>query len=407
MNSITQKITQVSECVSFGHPDKIADQISDLILDYYISLYEKPKVAVEVLIARYTVVIAGEVNNDIDKIKISKLIKDWLTDSNSAPYLSRDIDKVEIIFLLDRQSKEIERLVNIDDKKIGAGDQGIMYGYATNETEDFMPAPIFYARKILNKIFEDLKNCSIKEKLGPDAKSQIAIQYDEKGYPTHIKKILISMQHEEKLNYKDIKNILLPSIISVIPNHLLNEHTEIMVNPAGSFIMGGPYADTGLTGRKIIVDTYGGLAPHGGGAFSGKDPTKVDRSAAYMARYIAKNIVAAEIAKKATVQIAYTIGIMAPFSFSINTHGSGIISDEDLSLIIRSIIDLSPYGIIEYLQLWQPIYYKTAKNGHFGDKHFTWEKLSLAGKLKNLISKHNMTFSENETIKNNFYSLNE
>jgi S-adenosylmethionine synthetase len=405
--NLSQQITHVSECVSFGHPDKIADQISDLILDYYISSYKKPKVAVEVLIARYTIVIAGEVSENVDKEKISELIKNWLINSNVAPYLSEDIDKIEIIFLLDRQSNEIANLVNIDDKKIGAGDQGIMYGYATDETKDFMPAPIFYARKILNKIFDNIKDGSIKEKLGPDAKSQIAIQYDDKGMPIHIKKILISIQHEEKLNYKDIKNIILPSIASVTPNNLFNEKTEIMVNPAGSFVIGGPFADTGLTGRKIIVDTYGGLAPHGGGAFSGKDPTKVDRSAAYMARYIAKNIVASKIAKKATIQLAYTIGMITPFSFSINTYETGIIHDDDLALIISSIIDLSPYGVIEYLKLWQPIYYQTAKNGHFGDENFAWEKLDLVEKLTNLVSKNHATFHESEHLQNNLYSFSE
>ncbi len=399
--------TQVSECVAFGHPDKVADQISDLILDYYINLYDKPKVAVEVLIARYTIIIAGEVSEYIDKIKISKCIKDWIIESNAIPYMTEDIDRVEIVFLLDRQSNEIANLVNIDDDKIGAGDQGIMYGYATNETEDFMPAPIFYARKILNQIFENIKNGNIAEKLGPDAKSQIAVEYDTNGKPIHIKKILISIQHEEELNYKDIKNILLPSIASVIPNHLIDEKTEIMVNPAGSFIVGGPFADTGLTGRKIIVDTYGGLAPHGGGAFSGKDPTKVDRSAAYMARHIAKNIVAAGIAKRATVQLAYTIGIISPFSFSIDTHGTSIIPDSNLALIISSLVDLSPYGIIQYLKLWQPIYHLTAKNGHFSDKNFSWEQLSLVEKLKNLILENKISFNEKKFVENGMYVFNE
>jgi S-adenosylmethionine synthetase len=407
MNLKIQPITKVSECVSYGHPDKIADQISDLILDYYIQSYNKPKVAVEVLIARYTIIIAGEVSENIDKIKISKLVKDWIIESNVASYLTKEIDRVEIIFLLDQQSKEISNLVNIDNEKIGAGDQGMMYGYATSETENFMPAPIFYARKILNRIFEDIKNHPTNKNLGPDAKSQIAIQYDEKGNPIHIKKILISIQHEENLKYQDVKNIILPSIVSVIPNNLINEYTEIMVNPAGSFVVGGPFADTGLTGRKIIVDTYGGLAPHGGGAFSGKDPTKVDRSAAYMTRYIAKNIVAAKIAQKATVNLAYTIGMIEPFSFSINTHGTGIISDQDISLIISSILDLSPNGIIEYLKLWQPIYYQTAKNGHFGNINLPWEKLNLIEKLKNLISNNHITFNESNLINNNLYNFNE
>ncbi len=394
-----------SECVSFGHPDKIADQISDLILDYYIRCYGKPKVAVEILIARYTIVVAGEVSGDVDKEAISDLIKNWLVESNSVPYMSKNIDKVEIVFLLDKQSSEIANLVDLQDEKIGAGDQGIMYGYANNDTESFMPAPIFYARKILDKIFEDVRSSLITHNLGPDAKSQIAVVYKD-GRPDYIKKILISIQHEENLNYKDIKAAVLPSILSAIPSDLINDQTEIMVNPAGSFVVGGPYADTGLTGRKIIVDTYGGhFVSHGGGAFSGKDPTKVDRSGAYMTRYIAKNIVAAGIAKEAKVQIAYTIGMTTPFSFSIDTNKSGMIDDAKLAEIISVILDLSPHGIINYLDLWRPIYHETAKNGHFGNENFSWEKLNLADRLKKIIFQENPIMQESEC--NNLFVINE
>lgn len=366
-----------SESVSFGHPDKVADQISDLLLDYFLLHHKESKVAIETMIARNKVIIGGEVSVSFDKKVLEDEIKNFLIKTRVVPYLADNIEQLEIIILLDMQSKEISNLVVHEDKTIGAGDQGIMYGYANLDTEEYMPAPIYYAKKILDSV---LSNFSY---LGPDAKSQVAVRYDNERNPIKIEKILLSVQHPESIFYKDLKDLILETIKnSCSKRYLIDNETEIIVNPAGSFINGGPFADTGLTGRKIIVDTYGGFAPHGGGAFSGKDPTKVDRSASYMTRYLAKNIVAAGFAKEAIVQIAYTIGIEQPFSFSINTRGTGIVSDNVLRDMIVELVDLSPKAIINYLDLWKPIYFDTARNGHFGVREFAWEKLGLVERIK-------------------------
>lgn len=368
-----------SESVSFGHPDKVADQISDFLLDYFIENYDQPKVAIETMIARNKIVIGGEVSVEFEEEKLHELIKKFIIKSNLVPYMAEDPENIEIIFLLDRQSSEINHLVCHEDASIGAGDQGIMYGYANCDTPNYMPAPIYYAKKILNNV---LLNCP---DLGPDAKSQVAVLYNNKNKPVAIQKILVSIQHKEDVDYKELKEKILPYILDVIPTDLVSHNIVIMVNPAGSFISGGPFADTGLTGRKIIVDTYGGFAPHGGGAFSGKDPTKVDRSASYMARYLAKNIVASKLAKEVVVQIAYTIGIEKPFSFSLNTKGTGFFDDGILEQIVSSIMDLSPKGIINYLNLWQPIYHSTAKYGHFENDELPWEQLTLVNKFESYI----------------------
>ena len=368
-----------SESVSLGHPDKVADQISDFLLDYFIENYNQPKVAIEVMIARNKIVIGGEVSVEFNEEKLRDIIKKFILETNLVPYMVKDFESLEVIFLLDMQSSEINQMVIHEDDSIGAGDQGIMYGYANNDTPNYMPAPIYYAKKILNNI---LINCP---NLGPDAKSQVAVEYNDYHEPIAIHKILVSVQHPENINYQDLKETVLPYIYAVIPNKLISQNMIIMVNPAGSFISGGPFADTGLTGRKIIVDTYGGFAPHGGGAFSGKDPTKVDRSAGYMARYLAKNIVAAGLADEVIVQIAYTIGIEKPFSFSLNTKETGFFDDNILEQIISNIIDLSPKGIINYLNLWQPIYYLTAKHGHFESSELPWEQLTLVSKLESYI----------------------
>ena len=366
-----------SEDVSFGHPDKIADQISDLLLDYFIRNYEQPKVAIETMIARNKIVIGGEVSVDFKKEDIITEIQNFLLGFRSVPYLSDNIENLEVIFLLDKQSTEINNLVVHEDSTVGAGDQGIMYGYANNDTEDYMPAPIHYSKQILLKVLQDFPH------LGPDAKSQVAIRYDDSRNPKKIEKILLSIQHPTTICHKDLRSMVLNSIIKACDPLLIFADTEIIVNPAGPFVNGGPFADTGLTGRKIIVDTYGAFAPHGGGAFSGKDPTKVDRSASYMARYLAKNIVASGIASEAIVQIAYTIGIEQPFSFSIDTRGTGIISDEEIEKTILNLVDLSPKAIIQHLNLWRPLYFETSFKGHFGVSHYSWEILSLVDKLKN------------------------
>ncbi|MDF2965545.1 MAG: S-adenosylmethionine synthetase [Rickettsiaceae bacterium] len=377
-----------SESVSSGHPDKVCDQISDAIVDLYLKYDKEARTAIEVMAAKDKVMVAGEIrsNFQISNEQIELVVRQKIKEIGyiKGPF---NADKVEIEIRLNRQSPDIAIGVDErDGKEEGAGDQGLMFGYATTETEALMPAPIYYAHKILKEIFSDIKDGKLKG-LGPDAKSQVTLVY-ENGIPVKAHYILVSIQHHPELSIAQVRDLIRPYVIAALPNiDWMCEEECFLVNPTGRFIIGGPEGDTGLTGRKIIVDSYGGAAPHGGGAFSGKDPTKVDRSAAYMARYLAKNIVASRLATKCTIQVAYAIGIAEPMSFYVNTHGTGQVNDEVLANIIPEIICLKPKSIRIHLQLNKPIYLKTSVYGHFGripddEGCFSWEKLDLIDKIK-------------------------
>jgi S-adenosylmethionine synthetase len=369
-----------SESVSAGHPDKLADLISDTILDDFLEHDEHAKVAVETLTTENTVVLAGEVNST-HKPNYEKLVKQAI-ENVGFDDPSFNVRDVEIINKVHQQSEEIR--VGVEDNE-GAGDQGIMFGYATDETEDFMPAPIHYANKILEE-FKNMREAG-ENRLKPDAKSQITFEYkDDKPYK--VKTILCSHQHTEQLSMPELKEMLINVANKVIPAQFMSDEVIYLVNPTGSFIYGGPAADTGLTGRKIIVDTYGGMARHGGGAFSGKDPSKVDRSAAYVARYLAKNIVAAGLAKNCEIQLCYAIGKAEPLAIYVDTFGTikDGLTEDDIITRINANMDLTPKGIKNHLNLCRPIYKPTTSFGHFGRKaengFFTWEALDLANKLK-------------------------
>ena len=386
-----KKYIFTSESVSEGHPDKICDLVSDNIVDAFLAKDPESRVAAETMVTNNKVVVSGEVNGpDIFKSK-----------SNSFDELIRQTIKrigyeqegfhwknVVIENNLHQQSEDIAQGVNKKDKtKQGAGDQGSMFGYACRETEKLMPAPIYYSHLIL-KSLSDARHSGKEKMLEPDAKSQISLKY-ENGKPVGTTAIVVSSQHHESLTQKDVKEIVRPYVINSLPNGWMCEEKNFYVNPTGRFVIGGPVGDSGLTGRKIIVDTYGGAAPHGGGAFSGKDPSKVDRSGAYAARYLAKNIVAANLANKCTIQISYAIGISKPMSVYINTHGSGKIEEGEISKKISQVMDLSPFGIREKLKLNRPIYARTASYGHFGrnpekDGGFSWEKTDLVESFRKI-----------------------
>ena len=370
-----------SESVSEGHPDKVCDRISDMVVDSYLSKDPFSRVACETLTTTNKVVLAGEIrgpNIKKDEIiqKVRNCIKDIGYDQDGFSW--REQTKIESH--LHEQSKDIAMGVDSkDNKDEGAGDQGIMFGYACDETEDLMPAPIFYSHKILRLMAKDRKSGVLKG-IEPDSKSQVTMQY-ENGKPKKVTSIVISTQHSKALNQDKVKELILPYINSSIPNELLSDlkNSEIYINPTGQFIIGGPDGDTGLTGRKIIVDTYGGAAPHGGGAFSGKDPTKVDRSAAYVSRYLAKNIVASGITNKCLIQLSYAIGVSKPLSIFLKLGENDFNKTTKVEKIIKDNFDLSPRGIRELLNLNKPIYEVTSSYGHFGRKptakgEFSWEK---------------------------------
>ncbi len=370
-----------SESVSEGHPDKVCDRISDMVVDSYLSKDPFSRVACETLTTTNKVVLAGEIrgpNIKKDEIiqKVRNCIKDIGYDQDGFSW--REQTKIESH--LHEQSKDIAMGVDSkDNKDEGAGDQGIMFGYACDETEDLMPAPIFYSHKILRLMAKDRKSGVLKG-IEPDSKSQVTMQY-ENGKPKKVTSIVISTQHSKALNQDKVKELILPYINSSIPNELLSDlkNSEIYINPTGQFIIGGPDGDTGLTGRKIIVDTYGGAAPHGGGAFSGKDPTKVDRSAAYVSRYLAKNIVASGITNKCLIQLSYAIGVSKPLSIFLKLGENDFNKTKKVEKIIKDNFDLSPRGIRELLNLNKPIYEVTSSYGHFGRKptakgEFSWEK---------------------------------
>ena len=381
-----------SESVSPGHPDKLCDHLSDTVLDHVLEQDKNSRVACETFVKGKanepgTVVVGGEItiktDLNIDEI-IRKTILEIGYDSND---LGFNGNECKIIKLLTKQSPDIQMGVDREeDKKQGAGDQGLMFGYASNETKFLMPSPIYYSHRLVEKQTELLRAKSVSW-LRPDAKSQVTFQY-ENDKPKFVDTVVLSTQHSKDISLEELRKFIKEEIIfDVIPNTLINDKTKIFINPTGNFVEGGPLGDSGLTGRKIIVDTYGGMARHGGGAFSGKDPSKVDRSAAYAARYIAKNIVAAELATRCEIQLSYAIGVAEPTSTLVNTFGTGTISDEKLSKIINEVFDLTPYGIISSLDLLNVKYKPTAGFGHFGrnDKNFTWEQTDKIDILKSAI----------------------
>tara|TARA_R110002072_G_scaffold935_4_gene7606 strand:- start:4587 stop:5750 length:1164 start_codon:yes stop_codon:yes gene_type:complete len=373
-----------SESVSEGHPDKMADQISDAVLDYLLKRDKNARVAVETMVKTGMAIVAGEVTTtatmDLEDT-IRQTILDIGYDSSEVGF---DGASCAVLNAIGRQSPDIAMGVDESkDREQGAGDQGLMFGYATNETDVLMPAPIYYSHRLVERQAELRKNGSLPW-LRPDAKSQVTLRY-ENGKPVAIDAVVLSTQHDENVSQKEIhKQVLKHVIKDVLPEEWLHKNTKYHINPTGQFIIGGPVGDCGLTGRKIIVDTYGGMARHGGGAFSGKDPSKVDRSAAYAGRYVAKNIVAAGLADRCEIQVSYAIGVAEPTSISIDTFGTGKISDENIATLVREHFDLRPKGLIAMLNLKRPIYRKTAAYGHFGreDKDFTWEKKNKAGALK-------------------------
>ena len=375
-----------SESVTEGHPDKVCDQISDAILDEYLRQDPDSRVAVETMVTTGFVAVAGEVTS---KAKFNEKAQDELVRKvireigYDKPELEFDANTCEIMLRLHAQSPDISQgITATDDKDQGAGDQGLMFGYATNETEELMPMPIILAHKLTKKLSDVRKS---KELLWvrPDGKSQVSVQYED-GKPKKIETIVLSTQHAPNVSNSEITNALIEKVIKPVCGSLWNDKIKIHVNPTGKFEIGGPHGDTGLTGRKIIVDTYGGQGRHGGGAFSGKDPSKVDRSACYMCRYIAKNIVAAGLADKCEVQVAYAIGVAYPVSLMVNTFDTGKIPEEDIENIVRKNFDMRPSAIISQLDLKKPFYRKTAAYGHFGrnEPEFKWENTDKANLLR-------------------------
>ncbi|BCB17379.1 methionine adenosyltransferase [Bosea sp. ANAM02] len=392
-----------SESVSEGHPDKVCDRISDEIVDLFFKEAAKAgmdaskvRVACETLATTNRVVIAGEVRTSLDEKAMKSKVKSAARKAIKAIGYEQDgfhWKKCKIDVLLHPQSADIA--VGVDEagnKDVGAGDQGIMFGYASRETPELLPAPIYYAHKILETLtLARKKGEGDAAKLGPDAKSQVTVKY-ENGKPVGVTQIVLSTQHlDESLSSADVRKIVEPYIRQALPDGWISKGTVWHINPTGKFVIGGPDGDAGLTGRKIIVDTYGGAAPHGGGAFSGKDPTKVDRSAAYAARYLAKNVVAAKLADRATIQLSYAIGVAKPLSIYVDLHGTGKVDEAKLEDVLGKLVDLSPNGIRNHLGLNRPIYAKTSAYGHFGrkagrDGSFSWEKTDLVDALKKAVA---------------------
>lgn len=383
-----------SESVSEGHPDKVCDMISDAVLDAFLTLDPQSRVACETLVTTNKIVVAGEVRGPeplvgadgaVDKGRIESIARDVVKkigyEQDGFHWKNASVD-----VLLHGQSADIAQGVDAaGNKDEGAGDQGIMFGYACKETDVLMPAPIFYSHAILSSLAE-ARHSGSEPGLAPDSKSQVTLKYVD-GKPVGATSVVVSTQHAEGLSQDEVRAIVRPHVENVLPDGWMCPEDEFYVNPTGNFVIGGPDGDAGLTGRKIIVDTYGGAAPHGGGAFSGKDPTKVDRSAAYAARYLAKNVVAADLADKCTIQLAYAIGVSKPLSVYIDTYGTGKVDEDKLATALQDLVDLSPRGIREHLSLNRPIYARTAAYGHFGrnpeaDGGFSWEKTDLIDGLK-------------------------
>ena len=375
-----------SESVTEGHPDKICDQISDALLDEYLKQDPDSRVAIETLVTTGLVVVAGEVTSKakFDKKAQEEVVRRVIREIGyDKPELEFDADSCEIMLRLHTQSPDISQGITAnEDKEQGAGDQGLMFGYATNETEELMPMPIILAHKLTKKLSEVRKSKELPW-LRPDGKSQVSVQYED-GKPKKITTIVISTQHTPDVSNSEITDSILEKVIKPVCGDIWNDEIITHVNPTGKFEIGGPHGDAGLTGRKIIVDTYGGQGRHGGGAFSGKDPSKVDRSACYMCRYIAKNIVAAGLAEKCEVQVAYAIGVADPVSLMVNTFDTGKIPEEDIENIVRKHFDMKPSAIISQLDLKKPCYKKTAAYGHFGrnESEFKWENTDKADLLR-------------------------
>lgn len=385
---MNKKLVITSESVTEGHPDKVCDQISDAILDNLIAQDPDSRVAVETMVTTGSVHIAGEVTSkgylDAQRIARDVLKEIGYTD----PRFGMDSEDAGVWVSIHSQSSDISQGVSEgsgEDKSQGAGDQGMMYGYACNETEELMPLPIILAHKLTNRL-SIVRKAGLIRGLGPDGKSQVSVEY-ENGKPKKLNAVVISNQHLEEVSIEYLRKEILEKVVNPICREYLNEDTKIYINPTGRFVIGGPEGDTGLTGRKIIVDTYGGVGRHGGGAFSGKDPSKVDRSAAYAARWVAKNIVAAGLAEKCEVQLSYAIGISQPTSINIDCFETNKISEEKISQLVYDNFDLTPRGIVEGLRLKRAIYKKTASYGHFGrvDADFTWESTDKAEILRNAL----------------------
>lgn len=373
-----------SESVSEGHPDKICDQVSDAVLDDILAHDKNGRVACETFCATGLVLVGGEITTT-HYVDIQRLVRDVVADIGYTKGEYRfDCHSINVMSAINKQSPDIALGVDTG----GAGDQGMMFGYATDQTKEYMPMPITFAHHIMKKLADvRKKNLKLMPYLRPDSKSQVTVEYDNNGKPLRIEAIVVSTQHDPDVTQKKIKEDVIEHVIKkVIPKHLLDNKTKYYVNPTGRFEIGGPHGDTGLTGRKIIVDTYGGAAPHGGGAFSGKDPSKVDRSATYAARHLAKNIVASGLASECLIQLAYAIGVKEPISIYINTHGTGKVPDNIISRFIKKEVDLTPKGIITRFDLRRPIFRKTTNYGHFGrnDKDFYWEKLDLVNLFKKI-----------------------
>jgi len=376
-----------SESVAEGHPDKVCDQISDAIVDAFIEENPYARVAAETLATTNTIVIAGETRgaDNITKAQIEKIARDKVREIG---YLQEGFhaDNLDVYVHLHQQSADIAMGVDSGaNKDEGAGDQGIMFGFACTETQTLMPAPIHLSHRILQNLSR-VRHSGQEKGLGPDAKSQVSLLY-ENGKPVKATSIVVSTQHAEGLTQAQVREIVRPHVIAALPKGWMCDESEFYVNPTGQFVIGGPDGDCGLTGRKIIVDTYGGSAPHGGGAFSGKDPTKVDRSAAYAARYLAKNVVGAGLADRCMIQLSYAIGVSKPISFYVSTAGTGLVDEAKLERLLQELVDLTPRGIREHLQLNRPIYARTAAYGHFGREPdatggFSWEKLDLVAALQ-------------------------
>lgn len=387
-----------SESVTEGHPDKICDQISDAILDEILKKDPDARVACETTVTTGLVLVAGEITTST-YVDIPRTVRNTIKEIGytRAKY-GFDAETCSVLTAIDEQSPDIASGVDTafearkegKEETIGAGDQGLMFGFACDETEDLMPLPIFLAHRLAKQLADVRKNGTLNY-LRPDGKTQVTIEYDENDQPIRVDTIVISTQHHEDLTLEQIEKDMMEYVIHpVVPSFLLDENTKYYINPSGRFVIGGPQGDAGLTGRKIIVDTYGGYARHGGGAFSGKDPTKVDRSAAYAARYVAKNIVAAHLAEKCEVQLAYAIGVAEPVSISINTFGTGKVAEDKLVEVIRQLFDLSPAGIIEMLDLRKPIYRQVAAYGHFGrgDLNLPWEKTDKVESIQKSLLKY-------------------
>ncbi len=368
-----------SESVSEGHPDKVSDQISDAILDAMLAQDPNSRVAVETMVTTGLAVISGEVTTEA-YIDVQEVVRDVIREIGyTKPGYRFDADSCGVMVSIHQQSPDIAMGVD----RLGAGDQGMMFGYASRETDTYMPMSLQYAHDLVRELADIRKNTTNMPYLRPDSKSQVTVEYDKNNKPLRIHTIVVSTQHDEDVEQEKIKQDVRKYLIPrVIPQELMDDKTILHVNPTGKFVIGGPHGDTGLTGRKIIVDTYGGRGAHGGGAFSGKDASKVDRSAAYAARHIAKNIVAAEIADECLIQLAYAIGIAEPVSINVNTYRTGKISDDKLVALIKKIFDCTPDGIIRRFDLRKPIFRKTAAYGHFGRDEFPWEKLDAVDELK-------------------------